>query len=55
MVERKSELKRRHHRKKKVRKLKTKLATTTAEADRQKIVEKIRCLSPDWEPAPAKK
>ena len=55
MVERKSELKRRYHRKKKVPKLKAKLALTTVEADRQKIIEKIRCLSPDWQPAPAAK
>lgn len=56
MVERKKELKRRYHRKKKMRKLKAKLVTTTAEADRQKLVMKILHLSPEWEPAavPAK-
>jgi hypothetical protein len=55
MVERKSELKRRYHRKKKMRKLKTKLAKSTSEADKQTIVAKIQRLSPDWKPAPAGK
>jgi len=53
MVERKKELKRRYHRKKKVRKLKLKLAGTTVEADRQMILGKILHLSPEWKPAPA--
>lgn len=55
MVERKSELKRRYHRKKKMRKLKTKLAKTTSETDKQTIVAKILHLSPDWKPAAAAK
>ena len=33
------------------RKLKNKLARSTAEADRQTIVAKIQRLSPDWKPA----
>lgn len=47
MVERKMELKRRYHRKKKVRELKVKLATA-AGPDREKIVYKIKRLSPFW-------
>jgi lysylphosphatidylglycerol synthetase-like protein (DUF2156 family) len=55
MVERRSELRRRYHRQQKMRKLKAKLATTTAPADREKILAKIRALSPEWtEPQPAK-
>ena len=57
MVERKSELKRRYHRKQKMQKLKEKLAKATAAKDgreREKILGKIRILSPWWkEPAPA--
>jgi Family of unknown function (DUF6800) len=53
MVERRSELKRRYHRKKKVRKLKNKLASAQG-ADREKLLYKIRALSPLWkEPAKA--
>jgi hypothetical protein len=55
MVERRSELTRRYHRKKKMRKLKAKLSKTTAEADKQTIIGKIQRLSPDWKPAPAAK
>jgi indole-3-glycerol phosphate synthase len=51
MVERKKELRRRYHRKGKMRKLKAKLAHTTAEADRQMIIAKIKRLSPDWDPS----
>ncbi|GEM_PF-311987 len=47
MVERKMELKRRYHRKKKVRELKVKLATA-AGPDREKIIYKIKRLSPFW-------
>jgi hypothetical protein len=51
MVERRSELKRRYHRKKKVRKLKDKLETVQG-ADREKVLYKIHALSPFWkEPA----
>ena len=54
MVERRIELKRRHHRKLKMRKLKNKLAATQAPADREKLLTKIRRLSPWWvEPKPA--
>jgi uncharacterized protein DUF6800 len=53
MVERRTELNRRYHRKKKLRKLKTKLATAHG-GDREKIIYKIRMLSPMWkEPAKA--
>ena len=51
MVERKSELKRRYHRKKKMAKLKAKLETATGDA-REKLLYKIKRLSPFWtEPA----
>lgn len=57
MVERRSELKRRYHRKKKMLKLKEKLAKATAAKDgreREKILLKIKGLSPFWaEPAAA--
>jgi hypothetical protein len=53
MVERRMELDRRYHRKKKMRKLKTKLAEATNPADKEKILTKIRRLSPWWqEPKP---
>ena len=53
MVERKIELKRRYHRKEKMRKLKTKLAAAKTDGDREKILAKIRALSPFWtEPVP---
>ena len=53
MVERRSELTRRYHRKKKMHKLKAKLARSTSESDRQTIIAKIKRLSPDWKPTPA--
>lgn len=46
-VERQIELKRRYHRKVKMRKLKAKLETATGEA-RDKILYKIHRLSPLW-------
>ena len=56
MVERRIELNRRYHRKKKLKKLKAKLATATANKDtreRERILGKIHLLSPWWkEPAP---
>ncbi len=55
MVERRMELKRRYHRKKKMAKLKKKLETLTSESEKTKIIYKINCLSPDWKPAPAAK
>jgi hypothetical protein len=47
MVERRIELDRRYHRKEKMRKLKAKLQTATG-ADREKILYKIKRLSPFW-------
>ena len=55
MVERRIELDRRYTRKKKMKKLKAKLEAATG-PDRDKILYKIRRLSPYWsEPAPEKK
>jgi len=50
MVERRMELKRRYHRKKKMRLLKNKLATAQG-PDREKILDKIHILSPFWKEA----
>ena len=47
MVERQIELKRRFHRKGKMKKLKAKLATATG-PDREKLIYKIKRLSPWW-------
>jgi hypothetical protein len=47
MIERQIELGRRYHRKRKMRKLKAKL-TATSGADREKILYKIKRLSPWW-------
>ena len=53
MVERRIELDRRYTRKKKLKKLKAKLESATG-AERDKVLYKIRRLSPFWtEPAPA--
>src|SRR5947209_6654710 len=46
MVERKTELKRRYHRKKKMAKLKAKLAAAKTERDKDTILKKIHVLSP---------
>lgn len=46
-VERQIELRRRYHRKAKMRKLKVKLETATG-PDRDKILYKIKRLSPYW-------
>jgi hypothetical protein len=54
MVERRIELDRRYHRKKKMLKLKAKLAAAVNEGERQKVLGKILRLSPDWKPRPAK-
>jgi hypothetical protein len=54
MVERRIELGRRYHRKKKVRTLKRKLAAAKTDGDREKILHKIRALSPFWQPAEKK-
>jgi hypothetical protein len=48
MVERRIELTRRYHKKKKMLKLKAKLADAKNEADREKLLYKIHCLSPFW-------
>lgn len=48
MVERRIELDRRYHRKKKMTKLKAKLAAGATGADREKILYKIKRLSPWW-------
>jgi hypothetical protein len=53
MVERKIELKRRYGRKKKMAKLKLKLAMAKDGAEKQKIVKKILTISPWWKPAEA--
>lgn len=53
MVERKIELKRRYHRKKKMAKLKARLAAASG-ADREAILKKIRLISPWWEEPPKK-
>jgi len=53
MVERKMELKRRYHRKKKMAKLKLKLAAAKDGQKREQILSKIHALSPWWE-EPAK-
>jgi len=54
MVERKIELKRRYHRKKKLSKLKAKLATAKDGRDKEAILKKILVISPWWrEPTPA--
>ena len=47
MVERRIELDRRYTRKKKMRKLKAKLETASG-PDKDKLLYKIRCLSPFW-------
>ena len=49
MVERRIELDRRYARKKKVKKIKEKLETATGEA-REKLLYKMRRLSPFWTP-----
>jgi hypothetical protein len=53
MVERRTELKRRYHRKKKMAKLKARLAAVKSNSEREAILKKIHALSPWWqEPAP---
>jgi hypothetical protein len=55
MVERRSELNRRYHRKQKLRKLKSRLAATKDQHKKETILRKIHLISPEWkEPAPAK-
>ena len=54
MVERRIELKRRYHRKKKMMKLKAKLAAAKDSRERDAVLNKIHLLSPSWT-EPAKK
>ena len=53
MVERRIELKRRYHRKAKMRKLKLRLAQAKTDGDRSKYLTKIKMLSPFWTPPDA--
>jgi hypothetical protein len=53
MVERRIELNRRYHKKKKMTKLKAKLAQAKDPRDRDAIIAKIHVLSPWWEPPQA--
>jgi hypothetical protein len=54
MVERRSELNRRYHRKKKLAKLKAKLHVAKDSREKEHILKKIHALSPLWrEPKPA--
>jgi hypothetical protein len=56
MVERRVELNRRYSRKKKMQKLKARLASAKDNREREQILRKIHALSPWWkEPATAKK
>jgi len=48
MSERRTELNRRYHRKKKMKQLKLKLAVAQNDGDRDKILYKIHRLSPWW-------
>jgi hypothetical protein len=48
MVERKKELKRRYSRKKKMTKLKARLAAAKEGRERDLILRKIHLLSPEW-------
>jgi hypothetical protein len=54
MVERRTELNRRYHRKKKMSKLKARLAAAKDGREKEAILKKIHILSPWWqEPAPS--
>ena len=56
MVERKIELNRRYHRKKKLRKLKSRLAAAKEGREKENLLRKIHILSPWWkEPQAAKR
>jgi hypothetical protein len=50
MVERRSELKRRQQRRKKMFKLKAKLARAKEGRDKENILKKIHLISPSWKP-----
>ncbi|GAB4430430.1 MAG: hypothetical protein Kow002_18850 [Anaerolineales bacterium] len=45
-IERKREIKRRRHRRAKIKKLRARLAETKSKADKEKIIAKIRKISP---------
>ncbi len=49
MVERRTELNRRYHRKKKLTKLKARLAAAKNNHERELILKKIHILSPWWQ------
>jgi len=49
MVERRIELDRRYHRKKKMKKLKLKLQRSKDSRDREAILHKIHLISPHWQ------
>ncbi len=49
MVERRIELNRRYHRKKKMAKLKARLAAAKDQRERDAVLKKIHILSPWWE------
>jgi len=52
MVERKIELRRRRHRREKMRKLKSRLAAAKDAREKEQVLRKIHALSPFWaEPA----
>jgi hypothetical protein len=53
MVERRIELNRRYHRKKKLAKLKARLAAAKDNREREQILTKIHALSPWWTPPQA--
>jgi hypothetical protein len=55
MVERKIELNRRYHRKKKLRKLKARLAAAKDGRERENVLRKIHILSPWWTEPKAEK
>jgi hypothetical protein len=50
MVERRIELNRRYHRKKKMAKLKARYAAAKDNREREQILQKIHLLSPLWTP-----
>ncbi len=54
MVERKTELKRRYHRKKKMAKLKARLAAAKDGREKEAILKKIHVISPFWQEPVAK-
>ncbi len=54
MVERRKELNQRYHRKKKMHKLKARLAAAKDDKTREDVLGKIKMLSPFWQAAAAK-